>query len=221
MAFTTAEDVQRELQSETAFSSSTYPSLDSVESWIKQVEDGINDKTNNKYTSSQYVDVIDYDGACEIPTKYAPIISVASVLASTAALGTASYALSDTKVEDTDFTIYKSRGLIVPLMSNWTPKEGRKMIQITYTAGSSVTPPRIKGLATKQVALRVLNTLLSRDMNDGNVGGSVSVGSISIVEPSEYGVGRYKTLKEDVNELKRDLISKGTKAVRFNNYYKD
>jgi hypothetical protein len=67
------------------------------------------------------------------------------------------------------------------------------------------------------VAERVLNSLISQNVNETNDGGSISVGSISIVEPSSYGVNSYKQLKTDIEELKKSIY--GTFGVyRYGSY---
>ena len=47
--------------------------------------------------------------------------------------------------------------------------------------------------------------------------GSVSVGSISIVEPASYGVNSYKTLRTEIDAMKEDL-SKQFGVYRYTNY---
>lgn len=54
---------------------------------------------------------------------------------------------------------------------------------------------------------RVLSTLINNNINEGNDGGSISVGSINIVEPESYGVNSYKQLLADIEAGKSKLIS--------------
>jgi hypothetical protein len=133
------------------------------------------------------------------------------------ALGTADYALSETKVEDTDFSVDLNKGQIEILWSNWKPAVGTKRIQVTYKAGYVNTPLTVQKLATKMVSQRILNTLIQKNVNEGNDGGSVSVGSISIVEPASYGVNSYKSLKSEIDELKKE-VSSGFSMHRYTNY---
>jgi hypothetical protein len=82
---------------------------------------------------------------------------------------------------------------------------GKKRFKIIYTAGAESTPKVVQKLCTKLVAERVLSSLIFDNVNTGNDGGSISVGSISIVEPASYGVSSYKQLKSDIDKLKEDI----------------
>jgi hypothetical protein len=48
-------------------------------------------------------------------------------------------------------------------------------------------------------------------------GKSISVGSISIVKPTDFGVASYKTLTSTIEDLKKEVI-KGPGAFRYINY---
>jgi hypothetical protein len=56
------------------------------------------------------------------------------------------------------------------------------------------------------VASRVLDSLFAGNTNSGETGGSISVGSISIVDPANVGVGTYRELKTGIKELQNDLV---------------
>jgi hypothetical protein len=49
---------------------------------------------------------------------------------------------------------------------------------------------------------------LNANINEGNDGGSISVGSISITEPASYGVQNYRRLKDDIATLKKELTER-------------
>jgi len=66
-------------------------------------------------------------------------------------------------------------------------------------------------------AQRILNTSIQKNVMTGNDGGSVSVGSISIVEPASYGVNSYRELSNDIKILKEDIL-KGFGVFRYNSY---
>lgn len=217
-SYTTASKIGAELRVSTEFSASTVPTLTTVNEWITEESEQINKDSARVWGSTEYTDVIDYNGEDFITLKHTPIISVSNVLYSEYALGTDSYGLTATKTEDTDYTVDKERGIVRPLFNNWSPKDGLKRISITYTAGYATTPLIVQKLASKKVALRVLNSLIFSNVNEGNDGGSVSVGSISIVEPASYGVNSYKQLQTDIQDLEKD-ISKNFGVHRYNNYY--
>jgi hypothetical protein len=56
--------------------------------------------------------------------------------------------------------------------------------------------------------------LLQKDINEKKSGKSVSVGSISIVKPADFGVSQYKELKSDIAMLEKSLIG-GTSLYRL------
>ena len=205
-SYTTAERVAAELRTTADFSATTIPTLDSVNQWIEDASDEINQVAGRVYGETSYTETFDYNGEETLLTKNAPIIAITSVLYSTAALGTDDYSLSDTQVEDTDFTVYNNPGEIDILFNSWSPKSGKKRIQVNYTAGFATVPGTVAMLATKKVTKRVLDTLMSKDVNEKKSGKSVSVGSISIVKPADFGVSQYKTLSEDISQLEQDLI---------------
>ena len=213
-SYTTADNVQAELRATTDFSATSNPTLTSVNLWINNASDEINQTAGRVYGQTSYTETYDYNGEDILITKNAPIISITSVLYSTAPLGNANYALSATKTENTDYTTYLNEGEVEILSANWTPSTGNKRIQINYDAGFSIVPGTVEMLATKKVTKRVLDTLMSKDVNEKKSGKSVSVGSISIVKPADFGVKQYSTLNKDISSLEEDLIG-GTSAYRL------
>lgn len=211
--YTTPQKVQEEIRATTQFSSTTYPSLQTVTGWISEEEDYINNLAGRTFGETAYSETLDYSGEEILTLQNAPIISVTSLLYSTAALGTDTYGLTATKVEEEDYTVYKDDGEIT-ILSNWSPEAGRKRIQVNYTAGYENVPLRIQMLATKKVAKRVLDSLMQKDVNEKASGKSVSVGSISIVKPADFGVSQYKTLLTDIAEMQNTILN-GTSAYRI------
>ena len=105
MAYTTATLVEAELRVSEAFSASTSPTLTQVNTWIDEESAQIDNDYGRSFESTQYTDVINYDGYDTIQLKVAPIISVDRVEYTAYDLGTSSYALDQTAVEDTDYTL--------------------------------------------------------------------------------------------------------------------
>lgn len=216
MAYTTAALIEAELSSAASFSTSTIPTLAQVTTWISETDAYIDQISSNVYAQSTYVEDVNYEGEDRIVLKHAPIISVTSVLYSPYAIGTSDYSLSETMVEDTDFTVFKGKGYLEVLPS-WSPRSGSKQIQVTYVAGYATTPLPVQMLATKMVAKRCIDTVMSKDLKEKQSGKSVSVGSISITKSSEFGVSSYKNLTSTIDDLKKEIV-KGPSAVRFVNY---
>lgn len=221
-SYTTASAVQAELQTTTDFSASTVPSLSQVTTWITEESDRINSVSGTVWGSTAYNEVVNWDGSDIIVLKHSPLISLTRLLYTTASIGTSNYGLTNTATANTDYVADNEKS-VVHLISGSSNgviskfKEGLKTIQVDYTAGYATVPERIQMLAAKKTASRVLTTLLNKDMNDANSGGSISVGSISIVEPAEFGTSRFKTLQSDIADLEMDLI-KNTGVYRYTNY---
>jgi len=211
--YSTAALVKAELRATQDFSTTTVPSLADVTEWIKEASAVINTNAGRVYGETIYAETFDYNGTDVLVLKNAPLISVTSVLYSTAELGSTDYSLTTAKTEDTDFTVYKEDGEI-EVLSSWSPQCGNKRIQVNYTAGFATTPTDVQMLATKQVTKRVLDTLLSKDVNEKKSGKSVSVGSISIVKPADFGVSQYTTLSKDIARLEQDIVG-GTSMYRL------
>ncbi len=215
--YTTTSLIEAEIRATTPFSGSTIPTLTQVTTWIEEESNEINQLAGYNIGETSYSETIDYNGEELIALRHSPLISVNSVLYSTSDLG-ANYALTTTKVEGTDYSYYPETGELVILLSHWSPDSGRKRIQVNYTAGYSTTPMLIQKLATKKVAKRVLDTLVNYNLDQGNTGGSVSVGAISIVEPENLGLSTFKQLKTDMADLENKIVS-GFGVYRYTQRY--
>ena len=72
-------------------------------------------------------------------------------------------------------------------------------------------------LGTKIVAKRILDTVLQKDVREKQSGKSISVGSINIVKPADFGVKQYNTLGSEIEQIKSE-IANGTGVYRYTNY---
>jgi len=206
--YTTAALVKDRIMAVDSFSTSTNPTLSTIDKWIQQISERINQKTGRVWGETEYEEYIDYSGKDRITLKYAPITEVISVEHDPYPLGASNAGTWDTKVEDTDYAVYKKEGQIVPLAS-WNPRDGLKRIRITYKAGYTTTPLMVEELATDMVAIKVLDSLLFSKGNDITSGGSISIGQVNIVDPSDYGVSNYNRLRLNVDELMKDIVGQG------------
>lgn len=204
MAYTTPEKIQHELRSENVFSSSTIPSLSTVTSWIDEVDSLIDGRLGFSYNTSSHTQYFDSEGQELLFLEKVPVASVDSISEDTTVDGESKVWVS--KSEDVDYVVYPDEGFIKPVISNWRIKKGRsRNIKVEYTTGDTV-PSDISMLSTKLVTDRVISSLLSQNINERNDGGSISVGSISIVEPESYGANTYKQLKQDIDSLWDSVI---------------
>lgn len=214
--YTTTQDVANEIRASSDFASTTTPTDTTVTGWIQEASEKINLVSGRTWGTSQYTEEIDYDGADRIQLKYAPIITVDTVLYNKNPLGSESGTDYEAKTEDSHYSVYKNKGEILILRNRWNPLNGPKRIKVTYTAGFATIPSYVQELATKEVALRTIQSVLYNNVEGGDTGGSISVGQISIVEPDNLSVGTVEKIKADVNELWTTV--KGTGVYRYTNY---
>lgn len=214
MSYTTATLVEAELRATSAFSGSTIPTLTQVTTWIDEECAMIDNKANFVAAQTTYTEFVDYTGSDLILLKHSPIISISSLSYNTNPIGSSLGEAWVAKVAETDYTVYEGKSKIYLIPYNFSPKCGPKRFKIVYSAGYETTPKTIQSLATKKVALRVLDTLLTSNVNEGSDGGEVSVGSIRIVEPGNYGGKSLLQLKDSIKELEDSLLS-GTGVYRY------
>lgn len=211
-AYTTSALVASEIRATTDFGAGTTPTQTTVNNWINQVSERINMVSGRTWGTTQYTEYFDYSGKELLTLSMAPVVTVDTVQYNQNPLGSTSGTDWVTKTAETDYSLYTNEGQIA-ILPSWNPAEGRKRIKVIYTAGYTAIPERVEELATKEVALKVLQSLVTQNVNEGNDGGSISVGQISIVEPASYGVNSYKQLRQDVQQLWSDV--KGTGVYRY------
>jgi len=212
MVYTTATLIEAEIRATTSFATDTNPTLSTINTWIEESTDYINSRVGMSFESTATTDYIDYKGI-DLFLKKSPIISVTSLKYNTAAEG--STKVWATKTEDTDFIVYEEEARIKLVYSNFSPIAGAKNIEVIYNAGYSTAPSRVQMLATKLVSQRVIESLLYDNVNSRNDGGSISVGSINIVEPGNYGVGTFKQLKSDISIMFDELTNYDFQVHRY------
>lgn len=218
MAYTTVALVEAELRipNSASFSTSTIPTKAQVEAWIVDTEELIDAKASRSFNEESYTQAINYDGSGEIYLRNSPVTAVTELNYSPFKIGNPSYPSWQTLVEDTDFYV-DEKGIIKIIESNFKPQAGDKRFSVTYTAGYVTPPGYVRALASKMTAKRIIDTVLSKDVNEKQSGKSISVGSISIVKPAQFGVGQYNILKTEIDELSTELL-KTDGVFRYTNY---
>ena len=207
MAYTTTTLIEAEIRASASLSATSIPSLTQVTNWMAETDAYIDHLSSNSYAQQTVVDeYIDYEGESELILRKSPVISVTSLLYNTNSLGSDLGEGWAIKTSGTDYVLNKPTGTLILPFTSFSPTIGRRKFKTTYVAGYGTTPPVVQMLATKMVAVRIIDSLLSSNVNEGNDGGSISVGSISIVEPASYGVNTYKTLKDEIKNLQTDLV---------------
>lgn len=215
MAYTTTSKIEAELRATASFSASTIPTLAQATEWIEEVTDYIDALAGQSFESTTYTEYHDYNPSDRnIYLRHTPVVTLTSVSYNVSNVGVAPSYVD--KTENEDFVFYDDEGRIEINYNTWQPDPSHpKAVKIVYNAGYSSVPGRISMLATKLVAKRVLDSLIMNNVNERNAGGSISVGSINIVEPNDYGLGSYSKLGVDIEDLKRELLYKDFRMYRY------
>jgi hypothetical protein len=199
MTYTYVDLVSNELNG-LEIGTTTFPSINVVKNWIEDADAEINLRTGKVWSStlatSSYVD---YDGSGYLRLPYAPVINVSSLQYENQGLGADSEnwtALTEGRTND--YILYVMDGEIQFLGSSLPPK-GQQNICITYAYGYANTPVYITRLATLLVAKRcIMATINSSAQGEG---GSVTVGNISITDPSQFSVNYIRSMNQEIDDI--------------------
>ena len=198
MAYTTVDLVSAELKG-LSITSSTTPSTSTVTNWITDAEAEIDLRTGQSWTSTLYTDeVFDYAGNNYIKFPYSPVVSVTSLAYEENGLGADSESwVSLTEGRTNDYIVYTESGE-AELIDTSIPS-GSQNIKATFIAGYSSVPTKVQRLATLMVAKRVIDATLNSSSQEE--GGSVTVGNISISDPTNFSVSQVKNTKQEIDDL--------------------
>ena len=222
MAYTTSALVSAEIGGVTIDGSSV-PTSTTVDLWIADAKAEIDERTGTTYestaiTSSAY-EYHDYDGCGRIKLFNYPIISIESLDVEINGLSGDSsdwQTLTEGRTSAGHFIFYDTQGVIA-FHSNALsvqPQAGSQNIRVAYTYGRASVPLNVARLATLLVASRYLTTVASKTATEE--GGSVSVGTISVSDPTNYANVRLKEYSAEIESIFKKLI--GTFKVRNYDY---
>ena len=216
MVYCTVQDVAEELRV-SSFSSSTTPTYDTITRWISQATAEIDDKTGTVWEERKATNVIlDYDGNGIVFTPYKPIISVDTFKVQEYDLGSSTQSTTTlTEGRDGDYIVYYDEGEIHFINSSTYPSAGKQRITLDYTYGYESVPEVIRKLCVWLVSKRVIMSLLNSQSNEE--GGSVSVGNISISDPSIFSINYIKFLNDQIEATLSDLNKAHT--IKYQRYY--
>jgi predicted outer membrane repeat protein len=110
--------------------------------------------------------------------------------------------LSEGRTNSKDFIVYLDEAEI-EFHGSRVPFSGYQNIRVTYTWGANSVPYQVKRLATLMVAKRVTDSVMNNSAT--NEGGSLSVGTISISDPSRFGENHRKQVGVEISELFRTI----------------
>ncbi len=215
--FTTIENVSRELGGFN-ISATSNPNINTVYDWIADSQSEIALKSGNLYGTTTITDEIqDYDGGGITRTDYAPIVSVTSVYKEVNGINAASESwveLTEGRTLSTDFYTYKSEGEIIYHGAN-SPTAGYQCIKLTYIAGTETIPNTVARLATLITAKRVVSAVQNNSAT--TEGGTVSVGTISVSDPTRFGQDHVRLMDSEISYLYDTLGN--FKTYRLNRRY--
>lgn len=220
--YTTAALVQAEIRATNTFSSSTSPTLTQLTTWIQEESNIIELKTGTIFGSNlESSTIMDYDGSGILRTKYSPIILLTKLEYNQYSNGNTPSWITLEEADDKDYVVYKDEGEIVFVSgvnssNNLTPIGGMRRFRLTYNYGYSTTPLAIQRLATLLVAKRCILSLLNNQSNSS--GGTIQVGTISITDPSNFGVNWFRNVSTEVESLYKE-IGEGLYTFRNTRYY--
>lgn len=215
-SYTTAALVQYEVRASAAFSSSTTPSLETVNNWIDEESALLESMTDEVFSSVAATNIlIDYDGCGILRVPIIPLISVQTLQYNENSHNEAASWVTLQEGNGYNYSVYADEGELEfisgTLATNKiTPRAGKKRFKLSYTYGYSPVPSEIQRLVTLMVAKRVINSLISSQAN--SEGGDIQVGTIRVSDPSSFSVNYIKSLN---NEIETSLANIGRKFKTF------
>lgn len=202
-SYCTADDVSNELNGYVIDGSST-PSQTTVEEWITQESDLLA-HTTKIYWSSELItsEYLDYDGSGFIRLKNAPIISISLFEHETNGLAASTENwVSLTEGRTNDYITFNKEGEI-QFIGNNQPSYGIQSIRTTYNAGVTPTPTFVTKYIAKKVAQNVIGAVLNS--SGTKQGGSITVGAISIADPTTFSIDNVNRLGSEIEELNKQI----------------
>jgi len=196
--YTTAEDVSAKLNGVTINGSST-PSDDVVDSWIDEASNEIEERTGRIWSSTVSGSVLlDYDGSGYLRVPHTPVISISSLEYNKNSLGdTTDDWHTLTEGSNNNFIVYGDGE--IKFFGSTQPSAGNQRIRINYTYGYTSTPLWIKKLCTSMVSRSFISSVVQGDAKEQ--GGAVTVGNISISDPSTFSGNFLQQLDTEIDNI--------------------
>lgn len=195
--YTTTTLVSEKLNGVT-IASSTTPSTSTVTGWIEEASNQIELMTGRIWTSTTASSsLLDYDGSGYLRLPNAPVISITTLEYEDKGLGAdAANWTSLTEGRTNDFILYDTDGEI-KFFGDSTPTTGYENVRVTYVYGYATTPLWIQALCTAMVARSYIASVVQGDAKEQ--GGSITVGNISISDPSNFSSGFLRQMDAEIN----------------------
>lgn len=207
--YTTASLVEADIRASEAFSSSTLPTLAQVNEWIDEESRTVELITGQIFSSVLTESVyLDYDGGdvLRLPYNNVQLLTLRYNNASSPKVTPSWITLEEGF--GYNYLLYGAEGEVEFIHGNnatniLTPLEGSKRFCVDITHGYTTTPLEAQRLTTALVSKRVILTIINSQAN--SEGGDVSVGALSISDPSMFSINQIKNLNNEIKELKDNL----------------
>lgn len=197
MTYTTVSLVAAELNGAN-INTTTVPATSTVNNWIDEAKAEIDLRTNKvweaEYASSTY---LDGNGGKYLRLPFAPVIEIDEIKREVNGLGAEESWETLEHGRNKDFILHVMDGEIEFI--NKAPSFGSRNVCVSYIYGYAEVPPYITRLATLIVASRVIQATINDSAGSG--GGSVSVGNISITDPSSFSISHYRSIRDEINDI--------------------
>jgi hypothetical protein len=220
MAYTTQALVLADLGvTSSTITASSVPSTSDISNWISEAKAEIDSFTGRAWESTSVSnEYYDYDGTGILMLKNTPVISISSLQTEIMGVGatTSSWdTLTEGRTGADNFELYSDIGVVKFHSSTngkWA-RTGSKSIRVSYSYGQSSVPLLIQRLATLIVSERYIMSFANASA--GQLGGSISVGTIKVSDPTNFSINRLMSIR---NEKDRLYTLVGTTKV-FSAYY--
>jgi hypothetical protein len=214
---TTPNRIESQLNTTCSFSSDSIPSINTVNIWIREVSDYLNELTEHKYNKDEKEDILDWHGESDILlTSHSPIRDVVVYFNNAGVREAPNWVLLD---EYINYLVDENKGnIILQFGGNKTAnyKVGRSRFKVQYTSGTEDTPYWLQNLATRMVVRNVLESTINARANSTS-GSQIRVGAVSVINPADYGVTNFRELKDGI-EKELDSLKSMSRGVRYVNY---
>jgi hypothetical protein len=221
-SYTSASLVEAEIRASTSFSADTTPTLQQLNNWIDEESKIIEVRTGTVFGYSLASSVyMDYDGAEVFRLPNSPVISITSLEYNLHSNNTTPSWVTLEEGFDKNYLLYEDEGEVEFIGGNSAthkvlPKAGKKKFRVSYTYGYEETPLEIQRLASLAVSKRVIMSLLNTQAN--TQGGNIQVGTISVTDPSNYGVSWFKGVNDEMDNI-YSSIGQDLKVFRLTRRY--
>ena len=203
MAYTSISKVSALLNGVTIDGSSV-PSSTVVNDWIAESDNEIDVRTGKVWSSSAVTDeILDYDGSGYLRLPDTPVTSITSLSYNLYPFGNTSSswtALTEGRTED--FILNSDEGEII--FTDSTVPAGERRIKVSYVKGDATTPKWIERLSTLMTARNFIESVVLGSAS--NEGGSITVGNISISDPTTFSSQQIINIDNEIESLLNNKI---------------